>query len=92
MELTWKDLKSELNLTEEDKAVIELEEELIGTIVRIREEKGMTQAELAKLCHVQQPMIARLEKSVHFPRVDSLLKVLVPLGYKLEIVPIKRGQ
>lgn len=54
-------------------------------------ERGLTQAELAELCKVKQPAIARLETGGHSPRIDSLLKVLGPLGYTLQIVPMKRG-
>lgn len=86
---TWKKLREELNLSEEDEKVIELEKNLIKTLVEIREEKGITQTELAQMCNVRQPMIARLESSVHSPQVDSLLRVLVPLGYTLQIVPLK---
>lgn len=91
MAKTWEEVKAGLNLTEEDLAAIELEEELIEMMIKIREEKGLTQEQVAKLCNVHQPMIARLEKATHSPRVDSLLKILVPLGYKLQIVPIKQS-
>ena len=86
---TWKTLREELNLTEEDEKVIVLEKKLIETMVQIREEKGLTQAQLAKLCDVRQPMIARMESSTHSPQIDSLLRILVPLGYTLQIVPIQ---
>lgn len=89
-ELTWEEVKADLHFTEEDKAYIELEEELIDTMIQIREEQGLTQEQLAKLSNVHQSVIARLERSTHYPRVDSLLKVLVPMGYKLQIVPIKQ--
>ena len=88
---TWKELRNELNISEADKSIITLEEELIRTMVRIREEKGKTQAQLADMCDVKQPVIARMEKDVHSPRVDSLLRVLSSLGYTLQIVPIKHG-
>lgn len=29
-----------------------------------------------------------MESSVHSPQIDSLLKILIPLGYTLQIVPI----
>lgn len=90
MATTWEKLKSELNLSKEDKELIELEEEIISTMVQIREEKGMTQAQLAELCRIKQSSIARMEKSVHSPQLSSLLKILVPLGYTLQIVPIKK--
>jgi len=86
----WKDVRKELNITQEEENVIELEKDLIRTMVAIREEQGLSQAELASKCNVQQPLIARMEKAVHSPQIDSLLKVLVPLGYKLQIVPMEK--
>ena len=52
--VTWKKLRNELTITEEDEQMIELEKELIMTLVRIREEKGLTQAQMAELCGVSQ--------------------------------------
>lgn len=61
-----------------------------GAIFReaICEEQGLSQAELAKKCNVKQPTIARMEKNAHSPQIDSLLRVLAPLGYTLQIVPM----
>lgn len=89
--VTWDNLRKEFDLSEEDKRIIELEKNLIRTLVAIREENGITQSQLAELCGVKQPTIARLEKSLHSPQLDSILKVLVPLGYTLQIVPIKKS-
>ena len=84
----WKEFREELELTPEEECVIELEKDLIRTLVKIREAQGLSQAELAHKCNVKQPVIARMEKDVHSPQVDSLLKILVPLGYRLQIVPL----
>ena len=89
--VTWDNLRKEFDLSEEDERIIELEKNLIRTLVSIREEKGITQTQLAELSGVKQPTIARLEKSLHSPQLDSMLKVLVPLGYNLQIVPIKKS-
>lgn len=86
---TWKELKNDLSISQEDISAIELEKDLIRTMVDIREEKGLTQSQLAEICNVKQPVIARLESSVHSPQIDSLLKILVPLSYTLQIVPIE---
>ena len=86
---TWKEVRKELSLTEEDKRIIELEKELIRSMVTIREEQGLSQADMARKCNVKQPAIARMEKNTHSPQVDSLLRVLTPLGYTLQIVPMK---
>lgn len=89
---TWKELKNDLSISQEDISAIELEKDLIRTMVAIREEKGLTQSQLAEICNVKQPVIARLESSVHSPQLDSLLKILVPLGYTLQIVPMGEKQ
>lgn len=89
---TWKVLKKELILSPEDRNAIELEKDLMRTIAHIREEKGLTQSQLAEMCHVKQPVIARMESSVHSPQIDSLLKILTPLGYTLQIVPFEKKQ
>jgi hypothetical protein len=36
---------------------------------------------------VIEPVIARMEKSVHSPQLSSILKILEPMGYTLQIVP-----
>ncbi len=84
----WKELRKELNITSDDERVIALEKELIRSLVAIREDQGLSQAQLAKQCNVKQPVIARIEKAAHSPQLNSLLKILAPMGYTLQIVPI----
>lgn len=87
---TWKEFRKELHITDEEENVIEMEKELIRSMVAIREEQGISQAELAERSSIKQPAIARMEKNVHSPQVDSLLRVLAPLGYTLQIVPLQK--
>ena len=87
---TWKELKNDLSIDKENQNAIALEKDLIRTLVAIREEKGLTQSQLAEMCHVKQPVIARMEASVHSPQIDSLLKIFTPLGYTLQIVPMSK--
>ncbi len=61
---------------------------LIGKMIEAREQRGLSQRELAKLCGVKQPAIARLESLKTTPQIDTLFKILAPLGYTLAIVPI----
>lgn len=86
---TWAEFEKELNISPEDEKLIEMEVKLLEAMVAIREKQGLSQAELAKKCNVKQPVIARLEKSVHSPQLNTILKVLIPLGYTLQIVPIE---
>ena len=66
---TWKELKNNLSIGPEDKNAIELEKDLIRTMVAIREEKGLTQSQLAEMCNVKQPVIARMEALPLFPHI-----------------------
>lgn len=86
----WKEVRQELELTPEEENIINLEKDLLRTMVTIREKQGLSQAELADKCNVKQPIIARIEKAAHSPQINSLLKILVPLGYRLEIVPMDK--
>ena len=71
---------------------ISFEISLIGKMIEAREEKGLSQRELAKISGVKQPAIARLESMKATPQIDTLFKVLHPLGYTIEIVPLNSKQ
>lgn len=71
----------------EDKARLEFEVSLIGKLIEARETKGITQIELARMTGVKQSAIARLESMKATPQIDTLFKILKPLGYTLAIVP-----
>ena len=92
MKKTWEEMRREIELCKASREDMgEMEKNLIRRIAEIREEQGLTQTELAGLCHVKQPVIARMEKCVHSPQVNSLLKILAPLGYTLQIVPLQEA-
>lgn len=75
------------NISPMERAKIEFEVELIGKIIEAREAKGLTQQELADISGVKQSSIARLEKLKTTPQIDTLFKILTPMGYKLAIIP-----
>lgn len=91
MEITWEELRKELELTLEDEAAIELEKELIRDMIEVREKQGLTQSQLAEKCNIKQSAVARMESGTHSPRLNSLLKILTSLGCKLKIVPIEKN-
>lgn len=75
-----------------EKAKIEFEVALIGKVIEAREKRGLSQKELADLAGLKQPAIARLESMKVSPQIDTLFRILQPLGYKLEIVPLDNQQ
>lgn len=85
----WKTVRESLNLTKEDEIAIAFEKDLINSVIDIREKEGMSQVELAKKANIKQSQVARFEKAVHSPQINSLIKILFPLGYTLKLEKIK---
>lgn len=77
-------------VSQTEREQIKLQVALIGKMIEAREEKGLSQRELAELSGVKQPAIARLESMKTMPQIDTLLKLLIPLGYTLSITPISK--
>jgi len=75
------------NVSPSMRAKIDFEVDLIGKLIEAREAMGLTQAQLAEAAGVKQSALARLESLKATPQIDTLFKVLTPMGYKLTIVP-----
>ncbi|MDR3050072.1 MAG: helix-turn-helix domain-containing protein [Elusimicrobiota bacterium] len=74
---TWNDSKF---FTKEEKQLMEFEADIIESLIKAREAKGMTQSELAQLSGMKQPALARIETQKSSPQIDTLFKILRPLG------------
>ncbi|MFR4518820.1 MAG: helix-turn-helix domain-containing protein [Fusobacterium sp.] len=59
---------------------------LINSVVKARRKSGLTQTQLEEKSGIKQPVIARIEKGISCPNIDTLLKLLNPMGKKLEVV------
>jgi len=86
MATSWKEFRQTLDLTPEEEEIISFEKSVINAIVDARDENGLTQKQLSELCGVQQPVIAQVERAVHSPQINSIIKILKPLGYTLTVV------
>lgn len=86
---TWEELQKEL-FTPEEIAASNLRVALIGALIKARQEKGISQKKLEELSGVKQPIIARMEKGNTNPQIDTILKVLAPLGKTLAVVPLEK--
>jgi len=85
-------MNDETRVSPAERERINFEISLIGKMVEAREEKGLSQRELADISGVKQPAIARLESMKTTPQIDTLFKVLHPLGYTIKIVPLSNEQ
>ena len=85
---SWEEVRNELFTTEEI-AESNLRVALIGELIKARQEKGISQRQLEELSGVKQPIIARMENGTSTPNLNTILKVLAPLGKTLYLGDIK---
>ncbi|MDR3325232.1 MAG: helix-turn-helix transcriptional regulator [Spirochaetaceae bacterium] len=85
---SWTAARKEL-FTGEEIAQSDLRVAIIGELIKARQKQGISQKALGEMSGVKQPIIARWETGKVSPQIDTLLKVLNPLGKTLAIVPIK---
>jgi len=80
----WDELRQEL-FTPEEIAASDLRVAMMIELSKARKERGISQKKLEELSGVKQPVIARMERGSTSPQLDTVLKVLAPLGKTLYI-------
>ena len=58
-------------------------------IARLREERGWSQRDLARITGMKQPQIARIEKGEHIPTLATLWRLTDALNARVVIGPHK---
>jgi len=71
--------------TLEELAASDLRVAMMIELANARSEKGISQKKLEEMSGVKQPIIARMERGYTSPQLDTVLKVLAPLGKTLYI-------
>ena len=89
---TWEDYKKEAkslnNFTKEDIEEMEELAKIISEIIKKRTELGYSQRDLATICGLPQSSVARIESCTVKPNIETLMKIMKPLGLKLSISSI----
>lgn len=85
---SWDEIEKDI-FTPEEIAESDLRVAFISELIKARHELGISQKKLEELSGVKQPIIARLERGITNPQIDTILKLLAPLGKTLAIVPLK---
>ena len=84
---SWEELREQL-FTSEERAECDLHVKVIGKLIEARDEQNISQRALAEKTGIKQPVIARIERGTSTHKVSTLLKLLQPLGYTLDVVPL----
>lgn len=85
---SWEEFEKDIYTADEIRES-DLRVSLISEFIRARDELGISQKKLEELTGVKQPIIARMEKGYSNPQIETVLKLLAPMGKTLAIVPIK---
>lgn len=62
-----------------------LEREIARQVLRLRQARGWTQAQLAEALDTTQSVVARLESGSHRPSLSTLDRICQVLGARLEV-------
>ncbi|WP_029333028.1 helix-turn-helix domain-containing protein [Exiguobacterium oxidotolerans] len=82
----WKSLKREFESLDE-KDLIEID--LVVEVVKRRKEKRLSQRDLAELTGLKQSSIARIERDIVMPKLNTFIKIATALELELELVSKK---
>ena len=90
---TWDDYKNYVKSIDEehkkDMEEIEALASIVGTMIEQRKALGISQRELASACGIPQSSIARIESFATTPNLETLLKIMKPLGLTLTVSAIR---
>ncbi len=85
----WNDYKKYVKETDpnckSDLEEVEAVAKVISAIVAKRTEMGISQRDLAALCNVPQSSVARIESFKITPKLDTIIKIMSPLGLHLTV-------
>jgi len=64
---------------------------ILGELIRLRKEKGLSQVELAERSGNKQQVISRIEKKENSPTLKTICSLLDALEYDIQFVPRSNG-
>ena len=78
-----------MNKNKEDK-LKEIEYEFVQDFIKLRKDNHLTQEAMANQSGVIRLTVTRIENLITSPQINTLIKILEPIGYTVKIVPIDK--
>lgn len=75
-----------------EEKLLDLEYEIIQKMITTRKEMHLTQQQLADEADVIRTTIARIENLMTSPQLNTLIRILEPMGYTLKIEKIEKNK
>jgi len=68
-----------------------MEYDILGSLIKIRKERGLSQSELAEKSGNKQQVISRIENKENSPTLKTICGILNALDYEIQLVPKGRA-
>lgn len=85
--IPWEKIQAEM-FTPEEIEMSRIRARIMFEVSQARKNKKLTQKELGAMTGLTQPAIARLESGQAGATLETMIKVLIPLGYTLKVEPV----
>lgn len=86
---TWEDYKKYAKgidpEAKKDLEEVEVVADIISAMITQRNAMGLSQRDLASICGMPQSSVARIESLKTTPNLDTLLRLMRPLGLELKV-------
>ncbi len=84
-------IEEEKKFVKKESELLNLEYKFIEQFIKIRKNHSLTQQELANNANVIRETVSRIENMMTSPQLNTLIKLLEPVGYTITITPIEKS-
>jgi len=70
----------------------ELEKDVIRQLVEARKSQKLSQRVVGERAGIIRETVAKIENNLNSPQINTLIKLLEPIGYTLGVVPLEKKE
>ena len=75
-----------------DEKLRELELEVIRQVVQARKSQKLSQRVVGERAGIIRETVAKIENNLNSPQINTLIRLLEPIGYTLGVVPLVKEE
>lgn len=92
---TWNNYKEYVKsldeVSKQEIEELEMHANIVSEIIAKRNLLGLSQRELSAICGIPQSSLARIETFKITPKMDTILKIMRPLGLGLTVITLRNN-
>ena len=75
-----------------DEYLRDLEREVIRQVVEARKSQHLSQRVVGERAGIIRETVAKIENNLNSPQINTLIRLLEPIGYTLGVVPLEQKE